>query len=76
MRANLAAFPLVAMCRVLGLSTSGYDDWLHRRPSARALRDAELKVRIKAFNKRSGTRATRRTAVPGSARRCGPKASG
>ena len=49
MRANLAAFPLAAMCRVLGLSTSGYDDWLHRRPSARALRDAELKVRIKAI---------------------------
>jgi len=46
MRANLAIFTLAAMCRVLGLSTSGYGDWLRRPPSARALRDAELKVRI------------------------------
>ena len=29
MKANLAAFPLAAVCRVLGLSTSGYNDWLH-----------------------------------------------
>ncbi len=46
MKANLAAFPLAAMCRVLGLSTSGYNDWLRRPPSARAGRDAELKGRI------------------------------
>ena len=46
MKANLAAFTLAAMCRVLGLSTSGYNDWLQRRPSARARHDAELKDRI------------------------------
>ena len=46
MKANRARFPLAAMCRVLGLSTSGYYDWLRRRPSARARRDAELKGRI------------------------------
>ena len=37
------------MCRVLGLSPSGYYDWLRRAPSARARRDAELKIRIKAI---------------------------
>ena len=37
------------MCRVLGLSTSGYHDWLHRRRSQRTCRDDELKVRIKAI---------------------------
>ena len=36
------------MCRVLGLSPSGYYDWLRRPPSARARRDAELKGRILA----------------------------
>ena len=49
MRANLAAFTLAAMCRVLGLSTSGYNDWLRRPPSARALRDAELKGGIEVI---------------------------
>ena len=43
MRAHRAIFPLAAMCRVLGLSTSGYHGWLRRPPSARARRDAELK---------------------------------
>ena len=43
MKAHRAIFPLAAMCRVLGLSTSGYHDWLRRPPSVRARRDAELK---------------------------------
>lgn len=47
MKANQAAFPIRAMCRVLGLSPSGYYAWLKRPPSARALRDEELKERIK-----------------------------
>ena len=46
MKANRAAFPLAAMCRVLGLSTSGYYGWLRRRPSARSRRDEEVKFRI------------------------------
>ena len=49
MSANLATFTLAAMCRTLGLSTSGYDDWLRRGPSERSRRDEELKVRIKAI---------------------------
>ena len=35
------------MCRVLGLSTSGYYAWLKRPPSARARRDAELRVQVR-----------------------------
>ena len=48
MKAYRAIFPLAAMCRVLGLSPSGYYDWLRRPPSARVRRDAELKGRILA----------------------------
>lgn len=51
MKANQAAFPIRAMCRLLGLSPSGYYAWLKRPPSARALRDAELKGRIKTIYK-------------------------
>ncbi|WP_419163743.1 IS3 family transposase [Candidatus Palauibacter sp.] len=46
MKAHRAEFPLAAMCRVLGLSSSGYYDWLKRPPSARARRDAQLEARI------------------------------
>ena len=49
MKAYRAVFPLAAMCRVLGLSPSGYYGWLNRPPSARARRDAELKVTIMAI---------------------------
>jgi putative transposase len=35
------------MCRVLGLSPSGYYAWLTRPPSARSTRDAELVVKIR-----------------------------
>ena len=48
MKAYRAIFPLAAVCRVLGLSPSGYQNWLPRPPSARARRDAELKGRILA----------------------------
>jgi len=48
-KANQAEYPIRAMCRVLGLSPSGYYAWLKRPPSARALRDEELKARIKAI---------------------------
>jgi len=42
------------VCRVLGLSPSGYYGWLRRRPSARARRATELKVRILAIWIESG----------------------
>ena len=47
MNANQADFPVLAMCRVLGLSPSGYYAWLNRPPSKRAERDAELVVKIR-----------------------------
>ena len=62
MKAYRATFPLAAMCRVLGLSPSGYYDWLRRAPSARGRRDAELKIGIKAI----WATATRPTAACGS----------
>ncbi len=46
MRAHQAEFPIRVMCRVLGLSPSGYYAWLDRPPSARARRDAELVGKI------------------------------
>jgi putative transposase len=35
-------FDVAVACRVLGVSRSGYYDWVARPPSARAVRDAEL----------------------------------
>ena len=46
MSVNRAECPVRVMCRVLGLSPSGYYSWLRRPPSARALRDEELTERI------------------------------
>ena len=50
MKEHQAAFPVRAMCRVLGLSPSGYYAWLKRPRSARALRDAELTEKIRAVH--------------------------
>ncbi|RMG31320.1 MAG: hypothetical protein D6721_01565 [Gammaproteobacteria bacterium] len=41
------------MCRLLGVSTSGFYAWLRRPESARARRDAELAERIEAIHVRS-----------------------
>ena len=54
MKAHRAEFPLAAMCRVLGLSPSGYHDWLKRPPSRRARRDEDLEERIGAIWTESG----------------------
>ena len=53
MKTNQAVFPIRAMCRVLGLSPSGYYAWLKRKPSERSKRDAALTVKIKKFWKES-----------------------
>ncbi len=45
--AHRADFPIRAMCRVLELSSSGYYDWLKRRPSARAIEDERLGAKIR-----------------------------
>ena len=41
------------MCRLLGVSASGYYAWRHRPPSAQARADAELEERIRAIHAHS-----------------------
>ncbi len=53
MKAHQADHAVRTMCRVLGVSPSGYYAWLGREPSARAKRDAELKVKIRDFHTES-----------------------
>jgi putative transposase len=44
---NRAVYPVATMCRVLGVSPSGYYAWNGRQPSARAQRDATLTDKIR-----------------------------
>ena len=46
------SLPVAKMCRVLGVSKSGYYAWRTRKPSARRLEDERLKVAIKAAHER------------------------
>jgi len=49
-KANRAQYPVATMCRVLGVSTSGYYAWLKRPPSRRAREDAELTEAIREIH--------------------------
>ena len=61
MRCWRAQFPVAVMSRLLGVSHSGFYDWLKRPLSARAREDERLKVLIAAAHERSrGTYGTRR----------------
>ena len=53
MNANQAAFPVRKMCRVLGVSHSGFYDWLNRPPSRRSMDDAVLSERIRTIHAES-----------------------
>ncbi len=53
MKTHQAIYPIAPMCRVLGVSPSGYYAWRKRLPSARAQADALLKERIEAIHRRS-----------------------
>ena len=53
MSANQAVYPIATMCRVLGVSASGYYAWQQRPPSARARADAALLERIRAVHEKS-----------------------
>ena len=46
MSENRAVHPVATMCRVLGVSPSGYHAWTRRTPSRRAVEDAVLRDRI------------------------------
>ena len=50
MNANQAELPVQAMCRVLGVSTSGFYAWLNRGPSQRDIYDAVLTKRIRTIH--------------------------
>ena len=61
MRAHQAAHPIATLCRVLGVSASGYYAWTVRPASARATADAALREQIRAVHTRSrGTYGERR----------------
>jgi len=47
MRANQAVFPLTTMCRVLGVSPSGYYAWCARPPSTRTVANERLLERMR-----------------------------
>ena len=46
-------YPIATMCRLLGVSASGYYAWDGRAPSARALSDAVILGRIRAIHSAS-----------------------
>ena len=50
MSANQARYPIATMCRLLGVSASGYHAWRRRPPSARSRRDAVLLTRIREIH--------------------------
>jgi transposase InsO family protein len=54
--AEEATHPVATLCRVLGVSRSGYYAWRQRPPSARARRDADLTGRIRSIH--AASRAT------------------
>ena len=46
-------FPVAVMCRVLGVSRTGFHNWERRAPSDRALTDAWLTEKISAIHEHS-----------------------
>ena len=51
--ASEVAFPVSAMCRVLGVTRSGFYAWTKRPKPARAKQDAQLAVKVAAVHQRS-----------------------
>jgi putative transposase len=52
-RANQASYPVTTLCRVLGVSSSGYYAWRKRAPSKRARANAALKSQIREIHEDS-----------------------
>jgi putative transposase len=55
MKANQAELPMCAMCKTLGVSHSGFYDWLERPACARARSNAVLLNRIRQAHTASDT---------------------
>lgn len=53
MRDHQACFPVATLCRVVGVSCSGFYAWRKRAPSVRAQRDAVLTGLVRASHTRS-----------------------
>jgi putative transposase len=53
MSEHQAVYPVVRMCRLLGVSPSGYYAWREREPSVRARADAALLEQIQAIHAQS-----------------------
>ena len=72
-----ADYPIATMCRVLGVSSSGYHAWVKRHPSQRAKTDAVLIAAIRAAHTASrGTYGAPRIHAELAARAFGLAASG
>jgi putative transposase len=52
--AEKANYPVAVMCRVFGVSRTGFHNWERRAPSDRALQDAWLTDKIKQIHEDSG----------------------
>jgi transposase InsO family protein len=73
---HAGSFPVGLMCRVLTVSRPGYYAWRHRQPSARAQRDTQLRIAIRAIHAASGARYGRpriHRALRAQALHCSPK---
>jgi putative transposase len=51
--AERAHLPVALLCRMLGVSRSGYYDWKGRSPSMRSRQDAALTAKIREIHRRS-----------------------
>ena len=53
MKRNQADYPVATLCRLLGVSTSGYYAWRSRPPSGRTQSDTRLIERMRTLHQRS-----------------------
>ena len=51
--AEKATYPVAMLCRILGVSNSGYYAWRNRSPSRRTQQDALLTEKIREIHSRS-----------------------
>jgi putative transposase len=64
--AKKAEHSIATMCRVLGVSRSGFHAWAARRPSARAVEDARLLEKIRRSTGPTAASTAARASTPSS----------